>query len=112
MIPAVSKTLRSNGGETGIRTLGTLSSTPPFQGGTFNHSAISPAFNENITGGVASGRHAGGHGLANAHLSSRTPDVLCSYVRSHVPPEEQRSGESGRVARDTRRARRRCACRN
>ena len=30
------------GGETGIRTLDTLSSMPPFQGGTFNHSAISP----------------------------------------------------------------------
>ena len=32
------------GGETGIRTLDTLSSMPPFQGGTFNHSAISPLY--------------------------------------------------------------------
>lgn len=29
-------------GEKGIRTLGTLSSTPPFQGGTLDRSAISP----------------------------------------------------------------------
>jgi hypothetical protein len=34
--------LKVYGGETGIRTLDTLSSMPPFQGGTFNHSAISP----------------------------------------------------------------------
>ena len=33
-----------SGGETGIRTLDTLSSMPPFQGGTFNHSAISPLY--------------------------------------------------------------------
>ncbi len=32
----------NTGGERGIRTLGTLSSTSPFQGGTFDHSAISP----------------------------------------------------------------------
>jgi hypothetical protein len=36
------KCLKVYGGETGIRTLDTLSSMPPFQGGTFNHSAISP----------------------------------------------------------------------
>ena len=31
-----------NGGEGGIRTLGTLASTPAFQAGTFDHSATSP----------------------------------------------------------------------
>lgn len=31
-----------NGGRGGIRTLGTENRTPPFQGGTFNHSATLP----------------------------------------------------------------------
>ncbi len=30
------------GGEGGIRTLGTIASTPDFQSGTFDHSATSP----------------------------------------------------------------------
>ena len=30
------------GGESGIRTHGTVSGTPLFKSGTFNHSAISP----------------------------------------------------------------------
>ena len=33
------------GGRRGIRTLGALLDTPPFQGGTFNHSAILPRIN-------------------------------------------------------------------
>jgi hypothetical protein len=34
----------SFGGERGIRTLGTVASTPAFQAGSFDHSDISPDF--------------------------------------------------------------------
>ena len=33
---------KSSGGEGGIRTLGTIASTPDFESGTFDHSATSP----------------------------------------------------------------------
>ena len=34
----------AGGGEGGIRTLGTIASTPDFESGTFDHSATSPFF--------------------------------------------------------------------
>ncbi len=36
----------SIGGEGGIRTLGTIASTPDFESGTFDHSATSPLLTE------------------------------------------------------------------
>src|SRR5690606_28720137 len=45
MFPGVSgltRTYLASGGEGGIRTHGTLASTPHFECGTFNHSATSP----------------------------------------------------------------------
>ena len=41
-----SRSSRVCGGETGIRTLGTLTGTPHFECGAFDHSAISPQENE------------------------------------------------------------------
>ena len=35
-----------SGGEGGIRTLGTIASTPDFESGTFDHSATSPLLTE------------------------------------------------------------------
>jgi hypothetical protein len=64
------------GGETGIRTLDTLSSMPPFQGGTFNHSAISPHHSRaflNLPQLKATMRESHFTELARRHFASRLP---------------------------------------
>ena len=72
-----------SGGESGIRTHGTLSGTPDFESGTFGHSVISPRRNMN-----------GGQGSVNDRKNSW---ILCTALRFV------------RLPRDSRRVRRRVA---
>src|SRR5437868_13639365 len=69
-----------NGGEGGIRTLGSLSTTRDFQSRTFDHSATSPVFGRPPL--RAAGRWTKGHEMAKHPARSTENPALALHVLS------------------------------